>query len=85
MLLKSINKRFLIVLLFGLTSCVIFIHNLQGHSLYNKTFVVVLDAGHGGHDSGNRGNGYYEKNIALNISLEIGNILEKHNSPELHF
>ena len=27
----------------------------------NKTFVVVLDAGHGGKDSGNRGNGYYEK------------------------
>ena len=42
-----------------------------------KPFVVVLDAGHGGHDSGNRGNGYYEKNIALNIALGIGKILEK--------
>jgi len=78
MLLKSINKRFINVLLFGLISCVIFVDNLQGHCLSDKTFVVVLDAGHGGHDSGNRGNGYYEKNIALNISLEIGNILEKH-------
>ena len=43
----------------------------------NKTFVVVLDAGHGGKDSGNRGNGYYEKKIALNIVLQIGKILEK--------
>ncbi|WP_238719098.1 N-acetylmuramoyl-L-alanine amidase family protein [Pelagihabitans pacificus] len=40
-------------------------------------FVVVLDAGHGGHDPGNLGNGYFEKNIALNIVLNIGKILEK--------
>ncbi|WP_343486633.1 N-acetylmuramoyl-L-alanine amidase [Allomuricauda sp. d1] len=40
-------------------------------------FVVVLDAGHGGHDPGNLGNGYLEKNIALNIVLEVGKILEK--------
>lgn len=40
-------------------------------------FVVVLDAGHGGHDPGNLGNGYLEKNIALNIVLKAGSILEK--------
>lgn len=40
-------------------------------------FIVVLDAGHGGNDSGNRGNGYYEKEIALNIILEVGKQLEK--------
>ena len=40
-------------------------------------FVVVLDAGHGGHDPGNLGNGYLEKNIALNIVLKTGAILEK--------
>ncbi len=40
-------------------------------------FVVVLDAGHGGHDPGNLGNGYLEKNIALNIVLKVGSILEK--------
>ena len=38
----------------------------------DKAFVVVLDAGHGGKDTGNRGNGYYEKKIALTIALEIG-------------
>lgn len=40
-------------------------------------FVVVLDAGHGGKDSGNRGNGYKEKDIALDVILQIGKILEK--------
>jgi N-acetylmuramoyl-L-alanine amidase len=40
-------------------------------------FVVVLDAGHGGHDPGNLGNGYLEKNIALSIVLEVGKWLEK--------
>ncbi len=38
-------------------------------------FVVVLDAGHGGHDPGNLGNGYLEKNISLNIVLNVGKIL----------
>lgn len=43
-----------------------------------EDFVVVLDAGHGGKDTGNRGNGYYEKNIALNITKLIGAKLQKH-------
>lgn len=41
-------------------------------------FVVVLDAGHGGTDPGNTGNGYKEKDIALNIVLTVGKALEKH-------
>ena len=43
----------------------------------DEGFVVVLDAGHGGHDPGNLGNGYMEKNIALNIVLKVGEMLEK--------
>jgi N-acetylmuramoyl-L-alanine amidase len=43
----------------------------------SEKFVVVLDAGHGGHDPGNLGNGYKEKDIALKIVLEIGEALEK--------
>ncbi|MFT5438116.1 MAG: N-acetylmuramoyl-L-alanine amidase, partial [Ulvibacter sp.] len=42
-----------------------------------KPFVVVLDAGHGGHDPGNVGNGYKESDIALSIVLKIGAELEK--------
>ncbi|MEC7085178.1 MAG: N-acetylmuramoyl-L-alanine amidase, partial [Bacteroidota bacterium] len=43
------------------------------------TFTVVLDAGHGGKDSGNRGNQYYEKHIALKVTLKIGSILKKNS------
>jgi N-acetylmuramoyl-L-alanine amidase len=42
-----------------------------------KKYVVVLDAGHGGKDPGNLGNGYQEKNIALKIALLVGNNLKK--------
>ena len=44
---------------------------------YNDKFTVVLDAGHGGKDPGNTGNGYLEKNIALSIALQVGKELEK--------
>ena len=42
-----------------------------------EKFTVVLDAGHGGKDPGNTGNGYYEKNISLAIALLVGSELEK--------
>ena len=71
--------RFLSIKLVLLIYLVFSSNQLYGSFLSNQTFVVVLDAGHGGHDSGNRGNGYYEKNIALNIALSIGKILEKHD------
>ncbi|UJH91627.1 N-acetylmuramoyl-L-alanine amidase [Antarcticibacterium sp. 1MA-6-2] len=43
----------------------------------DSKFVVVLDAGHGGKDPGNRGGGYKEKDIALNIVKKVGQELEK--------
>ncbi|MBD0832159.1 N-acetylmuramoyl-L-alanine amidase family protein [Aestuariibaculum sediminum] len=46
-------------------------------------FVVVLDAGHGGHDPGNLGNGYKEKDIALKIVLEVGKIIGKNPDIEV--
>lgn len=57
----------------------LFIFCPMGHAQQSDEdkFVVVLDAGHGGHDPGNLGNGYFEKNIALNIVLKIGRALEK--------
>jgi len=69
------NKVLKITLLF----CFILlcISEVFAQQMIDKPFVVVLDAGHGGHDSGNRGNGYFEKKIALNIVLKIGKQLEK--------
>ena len=55
----------------------IFISNIIYSQPINDSFTVVLDAGHGGKDPGNRGNGYYEKNIALSIALQVGAKLEK--------
>lgn len=45
----------------------------------DRPFIVILDAGHGGHDSGNTGfNGKYkESDISLNIVLKVGEVLEK--------
>ena len=55
-----------------------FFYSPNGFSQENREkFTVVLDAGHGGRDPGNRGNGYYEKKIALNIALQIGKILSE--------
>ncbi|AUC22685.1 N-acetylmuramoyl-L-alanine amidase [Polaribacter sejongensis] len=42
-----------------------------------KEYVVVIDAGHGGKDPGNMGNGYKEKNIALKVALIVGKKLSK--------
>nr|WP_313791607.1 N-acetylmuramoyl-L-alanine amidase [Muricauda sp. AC10] len=54
-----------------------FIYQELFRSTPKDKFVVVLDAGHGGHDPGNLGNGYLEKSIALAIVLETGKELEK--------
>ena len=43
----------------------------------NDKFIVVLDAGHGGNDPGNTGNGYREKNIVLKVVKEIQLELKK--------
>ena len=50
-----------------------------------KTYTIVLDAGHGGNDPGNIGNGYREKNIALKVALEVGKIIEKQKDIKVVF
>ncbi len=44
-----------------------------------KKYTVVLDAGHGGKDPGNLGNGYKESKIALKVILQIGKLLKNNN------
>ena len=41
-----------------------------------KDFVVVIDAGHGGHDSGAVGKTAKEKNINLKVALKLGKLIE---------
>jgi len=43
----------------------------------NKKFKVVLDAGHGGKDPGAQKFGLNEKNVALDVSLLVGKMLNK--------
>jgi len=55
-----------------------FFQKLSKPMTMTEKFVVVLDAGHGGHDPGNLGNGYLEKKYSLKDCLKkVGEILEK--------
>lgn len=45
--------------------------------LTNKPLTIVLDAGHGGHDSGARGHGKLEKDIALEVVLKLAENLSR--------
>lgn len=52
--------------------------NTVNAQVNNDKFIVVLDAGHGGHDPGKHAkSGLKEKDIALKVVLGIGEILEK--------
>jgi N-acetylmuramoyl-L-alanine amidase len=44
---------------------------------------VVIDAGHGGHDVGCLGSSAKEKNIALSVSLKLGQMIEE-KFPDVH-
>lgn len=60
----------LLVLLLSITNFIFSQQNI------NSQFTVVVDAGHGGKDPGNTGNGFLEKEIALSIALKLGKKLE---------
>lgn len=38
---------------------------------------VVIDAGHGGHDPGNLGSGFQEKDVTLAVALKVGAYIEE--------
>jgi len=44
---------------------------------------IVLDAGHGGHDPGARGNGLREKDITLDVVKRLGRLIEKRTDIEV--
>lgn len=54
-------------------------HKIKPAKIKPKTYTVVIDPGHGGHDAGALGqNGEQEKNIALAISKKIKALLNQH-------
>lgn len=65
----------------GLTGLLVAITLLNSSSTYPpkdfKVDVVVIDAGHGGHDNGTHGKLLKEKDIALKIALKVGSHIEK--------
>ena len=69
------------VRILGLTVLLLAITLLNSSSTFiRKEFklnVVVIDAGHGGHDTGTVGKKTKEKDISLKIALKVGNYIEK--------
>ena len=53
----------------------LFLPSCTSH-LWGKDFIVVIDAGHGGHDPGSIGKISKEKNINLNVALKVGNLIK---------
>lgn len=66
-------RRFSIIisLLFVCSMCIV---NAQ-----NKSFTVVIDAGHGGKDPGALGKSKNEKDLNLGVALELGKLIEDKN------
>jgi len=79
--IKLMIKKIITLILY----LAVFIPSLQSINAQQK-FKVVLDAGHGGTDPGNlgvKGHNYLEKDIVLNIVLEVGKLLEKNKDIEV--
>ena len=72
---SKFNTRTKVFLL--LVCSLFFLIGTQNLFAQKNLYTVVLDAGHGGRDPGNLGNGFKEKNIALKVTLAVGGILEK--------
>lgn len=75
----ELYKRYIlyISICFGL-----FISPFCTTSIEAKDFVVVIDAGHGGHDPGALGKFSKEKTINLNVALKLGKQI-KRNCPDV--
>ena len=78
MIINLMSRTNNIVKFFQILLCFFIITSSNSQLIKNQEeFIVVIDAGHGGKDPGNTGNGYLEKKIALNISLQLGKVLKK--------
>lgn len=78
-LLIRLNSLCLIKpLLIGFIIFISTANNFLAHAQISEQFKVVLDAGHGGRDSGTQGFGIKEKDVVLDVALIVGEILKSH-------
>lgn len=64
-------------ILYILTCLCLLVSPLCSSSAWAKDFVIVIDAGHGGHDPGAIGKISKEKNINLKVALKLGNLIRQ--------
>ena len=73
------KKQFLVITIFILGVCISFatppINDMLNKRGFNPIKKIVIDAGHGGHDSGAVGARYKEKDLVLNMSLILGKMI----------
>lgn len=69
---KDLLRFFFLILAFSTSFTSVF-------SIDTPSFVVALDAGHGGHDPGAVGAKSYEKQINLGVILALGDLISKNN------
>lgn len=79
----KVSRRFIPIrqikhFLFGFTVCFFTTHTILAQAQSAKQFTVVIDAGHGGKDSGTHGYGVNEKDVVLDVALKVGEILKAH-------
>ncbi|MCG8410691.1 MAG: N-acetylmuramoyl-L-alanine amidase [Bacteroidales bacterium] len=79
--LKQIKYQIVIFLLI-IIKLILFSDAYAQETKQYKLKTVVIDAGHGGKDSGTRGRYTLEKNVALAIALKLGTYIEE-NIPDV--
>ncbi len=72
---NNVNRILYLVLTSVLLISTSFVQVQRGKGYHIRT--VVIDAGHGGHDSGCLGSSTKEKNIALTVALKLGSLIEE--------
>ncbi len=71
--------------LFIFCSLTLFTISYNSYAQASKGIKVVIDAGHGGKDTGAIGYGINEKDVALQVTLLVAEMLEKRNDIEAIF
>lgn len=67
------NNRLLLLTLGALTVLTTSFNTLEDKNVFD---IIVIDAGHGGHDPGCNGGSSKEKDVTLSIALKLGKLIE---------